>query len=1653
MERGGEQIKMKKQKNWNRVIAAILCIGMIMGSTPITVFGMQPEESSSSDSAAEPEVSEPVISEDESEVAKPVIPEEEPEVLEPVVPKEEMKATSSATMSLTALTHFSVMNASTQYKLEYNPDAGAQAEKVQLILPPGFDIPVKPEDTNDYKVTEEKSVYNGDATALQGRNFLTYTFSFQTAVQMILTFNVKRNVDTITKIMVKAGADADKVPLNLNARAVNEEGKEISSCQLEQTSVIENAKELSFMGVQMESNNERMALEEPIMLYGPWMKDTKTKLAEVGAGHYPYTEMALLIPVPMSSDGTAIGVKKAGVLDDLNFFDFYVDPEVVTVEGKQYWKYTPPKYLGSSRADYYEREAVFQFIRLQTKLESYDEVIKLAGKSIQSENIIFEYTHLGKKYSNTILGMNEIPIGISSPYASSYVERVQQGEVVDWLLDFGNHYRDNKNGYPMNREDVTLSVKFPAECLPQSFSLYKGEEDKMKISSVSYFLRSDLDHALTVPYENGQAKFPEGAEIEKIEIHFSTLKALARDVLKFKLKTAESSDNKDIYTVLPVEIWDDGVKLREQNLKLELQVSKDILMWGSPNVIVEVTNFCDEKQSTSTHLSVKNANWPVLVRNENNDDPSMRAYKDVVIKITEPASQNGEALSTIAGIGTDEIEIGSKDGRNHIEKLEVHYRTNLSPDKDIIEELSDLDDTGEVFAFKLQEGEYIQSLELHLGTLYGGSSWGGYRLERGFKFYFSKGRNFFANDKNPIPDQARRELNWTFTSDPVPKKISTRPTLEMTVNYERYQTVVVAENGQTSSMKSGTGYQGTSQTMTLTSKYAWKRKEYNYISPVACQTEPKLYLEVSKDFAIKGVAVRGAGKCQLLEKQSLDNGNVLLIYQAPMTEFSYQIYGKETSTTLNFDIDFYIPKETEIGKKQVLFASGISMDGFDDLYNTEEFADSAGTYQKVKVNETAFPKEWDCKEKGQVKGSDLSESGTSITVNKMSVGALDITPGCEDTLSETAVFYDHQKPKLFAKAQMKNLSTTPIYNYKATYTLPNTGGDIEGSDGKGGIKAYQTEYPIFLTGLATTTGNLNAVTVYYNAAGEVLALDENSSEADFKQVHSFSIEIGKMEQNELSTANIPLGTDFEKTGAVVHDLDSYIGGKFEYAKVQDGSDTTATTITPAKYIFTSYDIQGALGVDTDENGVFNEKYTRSDITVSAQIPDGTVVSQVIGKDGQYAIKVNADVNTLQISNPDGYKLTKNKTGTGGSRDSDFDRETNSVRVDKNDLISGLTYNKYDAVYLVLPGIKAKDITIVNGEKETISLKDNVTGAKNQETRNKYQLSFTGPGSETVAIVKNNRWDVSVQSVNAGSATYTVKVTNTLGDESADSIGNIEVTAPAKELTLQNSFEGPANGSFTGISAGTYKLSIVKNDSKLQFCDPSDVEANRLTWGSEKAKNNFGIKAGELILNNGMEETAETVTVDNTGTLGIAFTSANALPKNALQKVQFLLSDVNTGYVLYALNLSLDMTPPNIKVTVPLSITVCTAKDGSMAQPDKSKMFVENLSNFPVDISVDQHFEKDKMTEREDETSIGEAPDIGKSNEFQLAIRLDEATSVPLGTSKNSSFKPFGTMDGTKDVLNSSKVHFDFTSKNTLPDKSSGKDLYYTLMFKAKMRTN
>lgn len=1626
MERGGEQIKMKKQKNWNRVIAAILCIGMIMGSTPITVFGMQPEESSSSDSAAEPEVSESAVSE---------------EVESSVQTKDEVvKATSKAVMNLTALTPFSVMTASTQYKLEYSPESGAQAERVQLILPPGFSIPVKPEDTNDYKVTEEKSVYNGDVTALQGSEFLTYTFSFQMAVQMSLSFSVERNVSAITKIMVKAGADADKVPLHLNARAVNEDGQEVSSARLEQTSVIENAEAFQNFNKKMGANTQYLCrISNPRLSYGVVGKSTA--LGEVKSGHYPYTDLALLIPIPIDSEGNEIDVSEHSNVTGMKTFKFTDKPDVVKVDGRTYWKYLSIS-SATKGADDYTLPLKLELEQVSTSIESYDSIKQLMGQSIQSSNMLLQYTHLGSTVNESILGMNEVPIEIAPPSLGRVMEQVLQGITTDWPLKI-----NNISSFPIDYENLTVSVDFPVECSPQSVSAKKLGEDVAEISSVTYFLRSGGD-GITVPYEKEGAQFPEGVEIKRVEVHFSTLKSFADGILNFRMKTGIVPGNQDKKVTLDAEIKDNGGTIETKAFALDLLAYKDLLTWGNDGSIINVTAFCDKKP-----LSDLSTYFELTLKNRRANDASMMAYEDVVIKLTEPDSQKGEALSTIAGIQLSNIKIGSKESGSNIEKLEVHYRTNLSPDKDIVMTLSN-ESISEIFEFSLQEGEYIQSLELHLGTLYGGDPW--YRVSNiysGVKLYFSKERNFLNSENHPIDEGAERELNWTLTSNPMPTNIPKNPQ-KMIVKYETYQTVSVMGENQTSSVKSGAGYQGTSQAMTLTSKYSWgQAKETKYISPVACQAEPKLYLEVSKDFSINGVSLKGAGKCKFLEKKQLNNGNVLLTYQAPMTEFSYKVHGGEISTTLNFDIDFYIPKKTEIGKKQVLFASGISMEGFDDLYDTEEFADSVGTYQKVKVNETAFPKEWNCKEKGQIKGSDLSVDGTSITVNEMSVGALDLTPGCEDTLSETAVFYDHQKSKLFAKAQMKNLSTTPIYNYKATYTLPNAGGDIEGSDGKGGITTYQTEYPIFLTGLATTTGNLNAVTVYYNADGEVIKLDESSSEADFKQVHSFSIEISKMEQSEFSMANIPLGTDFEKTGTMVNDLDSYIGGKFEYAKAQDGSDITATTITPAKYIFTSYEIQGALGVDSDENGILNEKYTKSDITVSAQIADGTVVSEVTGKDGQYAIKVNGDVNTLKISCPDGYKLTKNKTSAGGSRDSDFDRETNLVSVDKNDLISNSIYNKYDAVYLVLPGIQAKNITVVNGEKETISLKDNVTGAKNQETRNKYQLSFTGPGSETVAIVKNNRWDVSVQSVNAGSATYTVKVTNTLGDESADSIGNIEVTAPAKELTLQNSFEGPANGSFTGISAGTYKLSIVKNDSKLQFCDPSDVEANRLTWGSEKAKNNFGIKAGELILNNGMEETAETVTVDNTGTLGIAFTSANALPKNALQKVQFLLSDVNTGYVLYALNLSLDMTPPNIKVTVPLSITVCTAKDGSMAQPDKSKMFVENLSNFPVDISVDQHFEKDKMTEREDETSIGEAPDIGKSNEFQLAICLDEATSVPLGTSKNSSFKPFGTMDGTKDVLNSSKVHFDFTSKNTLPDKSSGKDLYYTLMFKAKMRTN
>lgn len=148
----------------------------------------------------------------------------------------------------------------------------------------------------------------------------------------------------------------------------------------------------------------------------------------------------------------------------------------------------------------------------------------------------------------------------------------------------------------------------------------------------------------------------------------------------------------------------------------------------------------------------------------------------------------------------------------------------------------------------------------------------------------------------------------------------------------------------------------------------------------------------------------------------------------------------------------------------------------------------------------------------------------------------------------------------------------------------------------------------------------------------------------------------------------------------------------------------------------------------------------------------------------------------------------------------------------------------------------------------------------------------------------------------------------------------------------------------------------------------------------------------------------------------------------------------------------------LDVTVPLSITVCVAKDGTLAQPSADRMYVENRSAFPVNTQVKPMLTR-LAADSGDAMRQIDAPKIGEGTGYDLAIRpIDvspQTAPIAFKTSDSSSAESRGLVivvfQDFAEIPWNQKCTFDFLS-NKMPsgqgENGRPANYSYQITFKA-----
>ncbi|WP_308753605.1 NosD domain-containing protein [uncultured Anaerotruncus sp.] len=277
------------------------------------------------------------------------------------------------------------------------------------------------------------------------------------------------------------------------------------------------------------------------------------------------------------------------------------------------------------------------------------------------------------------------------------------------------------------------------------------------------------------------------------------------------------------------------------------------------------------------------------------------------------------------------------------------------------------------------------------------------------------------------------------------------------------------------------------------------------------------------------------------------------------------------------------------------------------------------------------------------------------------------------------------------------------------------------------------------------------------------------------------------------------------------------------------------------------------------------------------------------------------------------------------------------------------------------------------------------------------------------------------------------------------------------LKVYNGYDTAKNVTSNGValSEGLSTMLGLDDTPTLSFATEQEINANFKLWTADDAMHKFSFKVElndlttDTILSP-MPVPRSTPTSVGTASWKITLKNANAL--NAAKTSKLLIKEFKIGDTPLTGGMSLpggtemlgleataaDAEVPfvtevaRLDVTVPLSVTVCVAKDGTMAQPSPEKMYVENRSSFPVKTTVNPSLTR-LAADTSDSMRQVDAPALGIGTDYDLAIRpllFPGTESIPFKTSNTTAVESRALVVSYRDfaeIPSSGKCNFDFLS--------------------------
>lgn len=1268
--------------------------------------------------------------------------------------------------------------------------------RLVITLPAFFELTSTPSSKTEYDVDVDREIIDESDPILGGFERQVITLRYKNVTSTVTaSFEMTMTDDApeqITEAMVRAGAHPDQVPLNIDAELYGGDGSLISETTAEGTSELSDPHELvneyeDYENIKAEIYKVDLEVKDNNELYLRSSDSTGVREISVDKFHYPYTDMALMVPMD-----------KGNKLKEIQGGEIYYrqDWDKITTEEYEGSAYLVGAFDDKGPGGYYDNErfdnvgetyrrydfnSSYTFGNLRSIRLIFDDTVSI-GETIEFDKpVLLRYTYRGETKVVPVYYLDSYTFpGTYVPEIDEDDKRVLCGNKLDFGADVLNK---NTAKLPVQRNEVIFHIEYPYELQPKSIDrLSLGDVEKFDISYV--VVDEQTKEEKTVERKGaGQGyefELSEGEYVKEITISIPELPF--KENLSFSVK-AQSMDrdidgnllteDKTVYAEYTV--YEGETVLDNESQKIDLRVRKDLMFVYDTE---DYSIILDNDEDHTWHGGY------IELKTKDSQD-YMKDYKDAVFEL----KAGPEIMSKVAGFYVynrdDDLD----------EPIIVEYKTNL--DTEWREEVESNPWEKNYITLPLRSGEYVTAVRLCFGTL----------TETELKYWASGGAVCFAPMFNSDrmyydEDGVRREVEYNhaykmtyeFTTSTEPAQYMTEENLTVYTTYESYdeynlmigggwQPKYRLENGAESAYRGDT-LEADIEQLCYGSDNRYSNLDrpssgYFGLDPSLYIRNQLIYIETAPGFEITGLSEPST----MVERKTLDNGNHL---------FKFRLLSAGDEAVSNpLTADLYIRPDAKTENVNPIEAVGISYseyfeECFPDYPDLEDEKVNP-PYQIVTIDNEEYndaPDNWGISEREEAYGFfytfEKPYGSDQFVVREVTSSTTQMFATVDGFFTgDTAEFRESQREDIGFAAFIGAAKDTVVNDYTAYFVIPKKDTEVIGEDGRG----YKAEYSlyangglkIFLDNKEVDPAQAGITVSYILDDGRTIPASE-LTEALYRQVKMVEIKFDVLTHEDIYELQMPLAAD-GRSGEDTSEWDSYIG-TYNITAV----DGKTIRLDPLTYAYNSYRMVSTFALDKYENGNAYSLPADHDLCLYDE-EWNKITSRHIDANGSTGVSwnFNADGKTpayagfiLDQAETDNYLPTLNRRTSDLPSGESYTKTLADgtklwyIPIDPADLTANNTNGNYDALFIRKPELTAEDIMLAVGESGRLVY--DVSQPVNESLLEDYDIRIevledtavpetTGENVASVAITDDG-WTAT--GFNNGTVDYRLTVTNTQG---------------------------------------------------------------------------------------------------------------------------------------------------------------------------------------------------------------------------------------------------------------------------------------------------